>query len=319
MDLDALRDFIAVIESGGVTAGAKRRGAPKQTVSRRLLALEETLGVRLFDRSNRALRLTPEGRLLQDRAQRLVADFDETRRVLSDRSSAPAGLVRVSAPVLLGQTLLGRLAARVLERHPEIQLDIVLSDRRIDLIEDGFDVAIRVGQQDDSALISRVFARACTIIVAAPGAVARYPKVRHPGDLARVPCIVFGDKGGAATWTLRRNDVAETVKVRGRLTASSIQLCFDAACEGAGFASVPAYIASDAIRTGVLHHVLPKWRTGAVDMRLLYSSRRLMSPRLRAFIDVAVETFAEVDFGTNSGHDRQTSSLVPASPQGSLD
>lgn len=285
---------------GGVTAGAKRRAAPKQTVSRRLLALEADLGVRLFDRSNRALRLTPEGQVLHDRAQRLLADFDETRRVLADRSPAPAGLVRVSAPVLLGQTLLGRLAARVLAQHPEIRLDIVLSDRRVDLIEDGFDVAIRVGRQDDSALVGRTFARASTIVVAAPSAVARHPKVRHPRDLSRVTCIVFGEKGPSATWTLQRDDIAETIKVRGRLAASSIQLCFDAACEGAGFASVPAYIAADAIRTGRLQHILPKWRTGTVEMRILYSTRRLTSPRLRAFIDVAVDTLSEVDFAPNA-------------------
>lgn len=296
MDLEALRDFIAVIETGGVTAGAARRKAPKQTVSRRLLALETSLGVRLFDRSNRALRLTPEGRLLQERAQTLIADFDETQRLLADRASAPAGLVRVSAPVLLGQTLLGRLAARVLERHPEIQLEIVLSDRRVDLVDDGFDVAIRVGQHDDTALVSRVFARASTIVVAAPSTIARCASVRRPRDLARVPCIVFGDKAGAAVWTLRREEVAEQVKVSGSLASSSIQLCFDAACEGAGFASVPAYLAADAIRSGALHHVLPKWRTSFVDMRLLYSSRRLLSPRLRAFIDTAVDAFAEVDF-----------------------
>lgn len=300
MDLDTLRDFLAVVESGGVTAGAKRRAIPKQTVSRRLLALEDDLGVRLFDRSNRALRLTPEGQILRDRAQDLLADFDETRRVLVDRASAPAGLVRVSAPVLMGQTLLGRLAARVLARHPEIQLEIVLSDHRVDLIEEGFDVAIRVGQQHDSALVSRVFARASTIVVAAPSAIASHPKVRQPRDLSRVPCILFGDKGGSASWTLRRDGSAETVKVRGRLAASSIQLCFDAACGGAGFANVPAYIAADAIRAGVLCQVLPSWRSGEVDMRILYPSRRLMSPRLRAFIDVAVDTFSETDFGSVS-------------------
>lgn len=297
MDFDALRDFMAVVEAGGVSAGAKRLKLPKQTVSRRLLSLEADLGIRLFDRSNRALRLTPEGALLQERAQRLLADFDETRRALIDLASAPAGLVRVSAPVLLGQTVLGRLAARVLAKHPDMRLEVVLSDRRIDLIEDGFDVAIRVGKHDDSSLVGRVFARAATILVASPGTIARHPRVRHPQDLARVPCITFGDAGPAAEWTLQRDDVTETVNVRGQLTASSIQLCFDAACEGAGFASVPAYIAADAIRSGKLQHVLPKWRTGEVEMRLLYSTRRFMSPRLRAFIDVALETFAEVEFG----------------------
>jgi DNA-binding transcriptional LysR family regulator len=296
MDLDALRDFLAVIETGGVTAGAALRKAPKQTVSRRLRALEADLRVRLFDRSNRALRLTPEGRQLQERSRRLLADVDETRRLLTDRASTPAGPLRVSAPMLLGQSLLGRLAARVLAKHPEIQLEIVLSDRRVDLIEDGFDVAIRVGQHDDASLVGRVFARASTIVVAAPSTMARYTKVRRPSDLTRVPCILFGETAHEKTWTLQREDATERVVVTGRLAASSIQLCFDAACAGAGFASVPAYIASDAIRSGRLKRVLPGWHTGTVDMRIVYSSRRLMSLRLRAFLDIALETFSEVDF-----------------------
>lgn len=212
--------------------------------------------------------------------------------------------MRVSAPVLLGQTLLGRLAARTLAKHPEIQLEIVLSDHRVDLVEDGFDVAIRVGRLGDSALVSRTFARASTIVVAAPSLLEASPHVRRPGELARVPCILLGDKGSTASWVLRHQDgVAETIKVRGRLTASSIQLCFDAACAGAGFASVPAYLAADAIRTGVLRQVLPRWRTGEVDMRILYPSRRLMSPRLRAFIDIAVDTLSETHFGSSSPRD----------------
>ncbi len=298
--MDALRDFLAIIEAGGVSAGAARRKAPKQTVSRRLRALEADLGVRLFDRSNRALRLTPDGQILRERARSLLADFDETRRLLIDRAAAPAGLVRVSAPVLLGQTLLGALAARVLTTHPEIALEIVLSDRRVDLIEDGFDVAIRVGAHEDSALVGRTFARAATIIVASPSTLARHPKVRRPRDLARMPCIVFDERGGDTIWTLQREDAVESVKVCGRLAASSLQLCHDAACEGAGFANVPAFIAAEAIRAGRLVHVLPAWRTGMADMRLLYSSRRLMSPRLRAFMDVAIATFSEVDFSATA-------------------
>ena len=151
--------------------------------------------------------------------------------------------------------------------------------------------------------MSRTVARASTIVVASPSAIARHPSVRRPSDLARVPCILFGATGASATWTLYRPDGAETVKVHGQLAASSIQLCFDAACNGAGFASVPAYIAADAISEGALCHVLPPWRTGEVDIRLLYPSRRLLSPRLRAFIDVAVETFSEVNFGSNAAHD----------------
>jgi DNA-binding transcriptional LysR family regulator len=294
MDLESLRDFLAATDSGGVTAGAKRRGAPKQTVSRRLRALEAALGVRLFDRSNRALRLTAEGQLLQERARRLIAD--DVRRILTDRAAAPAGLLRISAPVLLGQTLMGRLAARVLQAYPGLRLEIALSDRRVDLVEDGFDVAIRVGRQDDAALVGRLFGRAATIIVASPTAIERHGAPSAPRDLEHLPCILFGESGAEVAWSLEHGERRQTIKAAGRLTASSLKLCFDAACAGVGFANVPAFIAAEAIAAGALRHVLPEWRSGTMEMRLLYASRRLLSPRLRAFIDIAVETFAEVDF-----------------------
>jgi DNA-binding transcriptional LysR family regulator len=296
LDLDALADFLAAIDAGGVTAAARRRGQPKQTVSRRLLALESELGVRLFDRSTRALRLTPEGALLEERARRVLADIEEAQRTLTDRSSAPEGLLRISAPVLLGQSVLGAVAARILAAYPKLRLEIVLSDRRVDLVEDGFDAAIRVGEHDDSSLMSRVFARAETIIVAAPSVVAKHGKPTRPEDLARKPCILFAATGSSATWTLSDGKRTCAVKVGGRLTCTSLQFCLDAATAGAGFASVPAYIARPSLEAGIIVRALPAWTSGHSPLRIVYSSRRLQSARLQAFLDEAVASFADVQF-----------------------
>lgn len=296
IDLDALADFLAVIDAGGVTAGARQRGEPKQSVSRRLLALEAHLGVRLFDRSTRALRLTPEGALLRESARRVIADIEETRRALADRSSAPEGLLGISAPVLLGQTVLGEVASRILAAHPKLRLEIVLSDRRVDLIEEGFDAAIRVGTQEDSSLISRVFAHAETVIVASPSTLAASKEPVRPADLADRPCIVFGNAEARPTWTLTDGARTESVTVSGRLTCTSLMLCLDAARAGAGFANIPAFIARPHLESGAIKRVLPTWRSDLAPLRIVYSSKRLMSARLRAFLEETVASLGEVQF-----------------------
>lgn len=296
LDFEALADFLATVDAGSVTAGAKRRGQPKQTVSRRIMALEAELGARLFDRSNRALRLTPEGALLLERARRHLADLEETRQTISDRSGSAAGLLRVSAPVLLGETLLGAVAARILAAYPNLKLEIVLSDRRVDLVEDGFDAAIRVGPQDDSSLIHRVFAYAETIIVASPAAIAAYGAPAHPSELSDRPCILIGERISWSEWVLTRDEESIRVKVNGRLSSTSLKFNLDAAAAGAGFASIPAYIVRPMIEAGAVEHVLPRWHSARVPLRVVYPSKRLPSARLRVFLEVVAANFNTVVF-----------------------
>jgi DNA-binding transcriptional LysR family regulator len=289
MDFEALSDFEAAVRMGGVSAAARARGQPKQTVSRRLMALEEALGVRLFDRSTRALRLTADGALLHERAQRILADVEETRRALMDRASEAEGPLRISAPVLLGQTLLGAVAARFVRAHPKVQLDLVLSDRRVDLIEDGFDAAIRVGPIVEATLVGRVFAQAETILVAAP----EMPRIVMPENLAVHACVLFGEGLRSAEWRFSRGEEQCTVRVKGPLSVSSLKLALDVAIAGGGFANVPAFLAREALASGALVRSLPEWNTGLADLRIVFSSRRLLSARLRAFIDLLVAAFPE--------------------------
>ncbi len=292
LDIEALADFLAVADAGGISAGARQRGMPKQTVSRRLRTLELELGVRLFDRSTRALRLTEEGGLLQDRARRILADLSETRTALTARPDTPRGLVRLSAPVLLGQTMLGPLAAHIANRWPGIRLEIVLSDRRVDLIEEGFDAAIRVGPEDHTGLVSRQLAVAHTLVVASPSLLAAYGTPQTPQELAELPCIQFGPEGRQTSWTLWQDQHREQIAIAGRLGFSAISLCLDAAVAGGGFALVPAFIARPLIARGALVRVLPHWHGGAVPVRLVTPDRRLVAARLTVVTDALVEAFA---------------------------
>ena len=295
LNLNSLADFLAAAEAGGVSGGARLRGEPKQTVSRRLSALESDLGVRLFERSARGLRLTPEGALLRERGQRILSELEDAQRTIRDSGAAPAGLVRVSAPTLLGQSVLGRVAARVARAYPGLRLEIALADRRVDLVEEGFDAAIRVGAQLDSDLIARVLTEAETFIVASPAFLQRRRAPTMPQDLVDFPCILFGDAGQKAVWSLSDGVRSHRVDVAGPIATNSLKLCLDAAVEGAGLASVPAFVARPLLATGALLRILPDWRTGLAPVRIVYPSRRFLSARLRAFIDETVACFAEID------------------------
>lgn len=291
MQIDALTDFLAVAATGTISAAARQRGQAKQTISRRLLDLERQLGTRLFDRSSRAMRLTAEGELLHHRAQAIVADLAEIEMLLTRRRDEPEGLLRISAPTLLGQALLGQVAAALLARHPELRLDIVLGDSRVDLVEEGFDAAIRVGRFDDSSLVSRLIGRPRTLLVAAPSLVDRFGLPATPADLAAWPAIGFGSGRFGTRWSLTKGSETAQIELDGRMTANSLLLCRDAALAGAGVAATPAFAAREAIAAGQLVHILPDWALPESELRIIFPSRRLMSARLRAFIE---ETSAQL-------------------------
>jgi DNA-binding transcriptional LysR family regulator len=293
MDIEALQDFLATIAAGSISAGARVRGQPKQTVSRRIRALEAELNVRLIDRSTRALALTPEGALLNERASRIVEDLEETKRALLDRAHAPVGLLRISAPMLLGQTLLGNVAAQYLSQYPSAKIEIILSDTRVDLVADGFDAAIRIGAFDDTSLVSRLFARAQTLVVASPSSLIRYGTPSTPSDLTKLPCICFGSRANSDAWQLQRGSERKSVDVNAVALVSSLKLALDMCISGSGFTTLPAFLAIDGIEKGELVRVLPDWNLGQAELRIVFPSRRLMSARLRAFIDILVSAFSD--------------------------
>jgi DNA-binding transcriptional LysR family regulator len=294
MDLAALSDFLAVVEAGGISAGARATGRPKQSVSRRLMQLEESLSVRLFERTTRALRLTAEGEYLRDRAASLLADLDETRRALVERAATVAGPLRISCPVLLGQTIMGQVAAKALARHPDLTLEIVLADRRVALVEEGFDAALRVGPNGDAGHGFVDLAVAETILVAAPSAL-QGAMPEHPSDISSLPIIAFSEAKDCAPWRVRRDTEEALISIKPALTSSSLMLCLEAAKAGAGVTRVPAFIAREALQTGQLVRLLLDWTAGTAPIRLIYPSRRLLSARLRAFIQVATEAFATAE------------------------
>lgn len=292
MDIESLSDFVAVVDAGSISAGARLRRQPKQSVSRRLILLEEELGVRLLDRSTRRLSVTTEGAMLLTKAKQILESVEEAKRSIHDRINRPTGLLRISAPVLFGQTLLGDLAVRFANTYPDCRLEFILANRRVDLIEEGFEAAIRVGPLGDSNLFARRFAVSQNILVAAPQWVGHVNGPQTPEILSKLPCIIFGEGLVSAPWRLVSNGQPSLeVEPKGQFCVSCLKLALDIARSGGGVAFVPEFLARPDIDLGTLVQLLPEWRGEPTDLQIVYSSRRFMSLRLRAFVDLLTETF----------------------------
>ncbi|MFC3076761.1 LysR family transcriptional regulator [Phenylobacterium terrae] len=288
-DLRALETFSAVVQAGGVGKAARALGRPKATLSRQIRELEQSLGVRLFERGARDLRPTAEGRLLHERTRAALHDLGEARQLLLDGSARPRGPLRVSAPVLLSNLFLGRLAADFTARHPEVRLEIAAEDRPVDLVEEGYDVAIRVNPDPAADLVGRLFARDELLVVAPAG------WRRPPADDAephRVPAVVNTATAPAAVWRCVGPEGELLVEAEPRLRLSSLLMVRDAVLAGAGVAQLPLSLVHGDLASGRLQ----SWGQApdrTVELWALHHSRRLASLKIAAFIDFICDAFPD--------------------------
>lgn len=283
MDLNALREFAAVIQQGSFAGAARKLDTPKSTVSKRIQDLERSLGVKLIERTTRRLRLTPEGALVLARAERILADADDISSSLGEGQDQVRGHLRIAAPQLFGQIFLGDVAALCRRLHPELTLEFVLTDSQPDLDEEGLDAAIRLGASAASSLIARPLFETNRVLVAAPGAVTTEPG--SPRDLADYPVALFG-LGLIQTWNLINHRDEMLVRVAGGVSFSSYPSLYQAVRAGAGLALLPEYMVREDIRRGDLVHHLPDWSTPPLSFSLVYPGARALTQRLRAFIDL---------------------------------
>jgi DNA-binding transcriptional LysR family regulator len=283
MDLLALADFNLVARHGGFGKAARAAARPKATLSRRVAELEAGLNLRLFERGGRALKLTEEGRALYERTAALLTELDETAAAIASGGDRPRGQLRVSAPLLFSQIAMGKLAAEFAVKYPEVRLEITTEDRAVDMVEEAFDLVIRVNPEPDESLVGRIFLRDRLVIVAGP-AVAR-PK----GDVV-VPAVVRGAGDQSAVWDVTTAAGRARVAVEPIPRLSSMIMVRDAVRVGAGAALLPVSLVNHDLAAGRLVH----W--GDVDgpeiaLWTLYPSRRLLSARVSAFLEHLKEAF----------------------------
>lgn len=288
MDLSGLADFNLVASHGGFGKASRISGRPKSTLSRHVMDLEQRLGVRLLERDARALRLTEEGQALYEQTHGLLAEIKEAGDAISAGLAIPRGRLRVSAPVLFSHTVLGRLAAGFSREYPEVHLDITAEDRNVDLIADGYDVAIRVNPRPDALLVGRCFARDDMLLVAPPA--LRPPAASPDGTPQHVPAVALADSSDSGPWHYEDGDTLNTVIPDVRLRLSSLIMIRDAVLANAGAALIPRSLLSQA-GPGAGFVIWGRLVNRPIELWVLHASRRLVSTKVTAFVDYLCNAF----------------------------
>ena len=286
-DLNQIVVFARVAQAGSFTAAARQLAMPKSTVSRKVAELEARLGARLLQRTTRKLGLTDAGRLYQAHAERIVAEIEAGSQAVGRTQSAPRGTLRVTAPLAFG--MLGPIVAAYLVRHPDVQVELTCTDRALDLVDDGLDVAVRAGQLADSSLVARSLGAFRYVLVAAPRYCKRHGTPRAPADLARHACLTFGAGASPRVWRLHAGGKQAEVRVTPRLSVNDFDMLRDAARAGVGIASLADFTCSDDLAQGKLRRVLPEWRSSETPVHALYPTARQLSPKVTTFVALLQE------------------------------
>ncbi|KPQ05556.1 MAG: transcriptional regulator, LysR family [Rhodobacteraceae bacterium HLUCCA12] len=285
------RMFAAVMETGGFTAAAGRLGTTSGQASKLVSRLEGALGVRLLNRTTRAVAPTEAGRAYYERLRPLLDEFDSLDAAVRDATQAPSGRVRLSAPLTFGGLELVPILNDFALSWPGIALDVSFSDRVVSLVDEGFDMAIRIGRPDDSSMIARKLCDMRLLVVAAPGWLARNDAPTVPQALSEQDCIIDTNYRDPGRWPFRHEGAQITVPVRGRLRYSNAQACLSAAEAGLGLACVPAFVAGDALRAGRVRQVLRAHEPVPFGVHAVYPHSRHLAARVRVLVDFLAERF----------------------------
>ena len=284
--------FIRVVEAGSISAAADRLGVAKSAVSRRLKELEEHLGVELFHRTTRKMNLTDTGRAFYHQSVRILEDVLEAEHATSQAHGTLKGSLKIALPSTFGLMHMGPAINEFLQTHPEIEFDLDFNDREVDMIEEGFDLAIRIANLPDSSLIARRLASIQTVICASPSYLEQMGVPKTPDDLREHRCLVYSLLRDFDYWCLTdSNGVEIKTKIHPHLKASTGEFLRDAAVEGRGVIFIPSFIAYKEIESGALVPVLEDFKTQQLDAYAIYPQTRHLSQRVRAFVDFLVERF----------------------------
>jgi DNA-binding transcriptional LysR family regulator len=284
---------VSVVEAGSISAAADRLNLAKSAVSRRLAELEARLGVSLFHRTTRRLNLTDSGRDYYARCVAILADVEEAESALSQAHCALKGTLRIALPLAFGLLHLAPLIQTFMTEHPEVIFDLDFNDRQIDLMQEGFDLAVRIATLEDSTLIARRLAPIRHVVCASPDYLTRRGTPRTASDLARHVCLAYSNVRDPGLWRYRRpNGEPAQVRVPLRLAASSGEFLLRAAIAGEGVVLLPTFYVHEALRTGQLLPVLADHVWPELSAYAVYPPTRHLPRRARAFIDFLVQRLA---------------------------
>ena len=284
--LDELATFVAILDAGSLAEAGRRLRRSPPAVTRALAALEERLDARLVERTTRRLAPTEAGRRLAEQARQLLADHDELVREAAGAGGAPRGLLRVTAPLVFGRKHVLPLVAAFLGAYPAVQIEVVLSDRNLDLVGEGLDVAVRIGRLADSGLIARWVGEVRRVLVASPAYLAARSVPRNPRDLASHDAVLTSSRSVPLEWRFRSAAGRErVVRPLPKLVVNEVEAALVAVRAGRGVTSALSYQVADDLASGALVRLLADWEPPPLPVHLIAPSARHMPPRVRAFLD----------------------------------
>lgn len=289
--LDCDRMLVAVLDSGSFAEAARRLGVSPGQASKLVSRLEADLGVQLLKRTTRALSPTEVGQAYYERMKLLLEEFDTLDASVRNASGAPAGRLRLTAPMSFGKIQLTPLLVAFADAFPDIQLEVSLSDRVVNLVDEGFDMAVRVGKPADSSLIARKLCDTRIVVIAAPAYLARRGRPRRPEELAAHECIVDDNFRDPLNWRFRRGEDEVTVAVAGRLRFSNGEACLTAAEAGFGIARVPNFIAGRSLADGRVELLLDDLQDPPLDIYALYPPAKHLALKVRTLVDFLAACF----------------------------
>jgi DNA-binding transcriptional LysR family regulator len=295
IDLNDLPIFIRVASLKSVSRAALDLGMPKSTVSRRLSALEERLGVRLLARTHKRVSLTAAGESFLSRVSPIISVLEASTKAIVSDDRAMHGKIRVSVPYDFGVALCGGLVTEFMAHNPDIEVELFLADRQVDLVGEGFDVAVRIGALHDRSVVAKRIGRMDGHLVASASYLGRRGAPSHPSDLATHDCIVFNSPPFDKHWRLTGPDgKVIDVEVHARFTANALPVVTGAVFAGMGVARLPTYAIGDALAARRVVRVLPEWSTGERPVFVVFHSKQKLPARVRGFVDFAVRNGADL-------------------------
>lgn len=287
--LACMRAFVAVVEAGGFSQAARCTGVSKALISKQVARLEEELGVRLLHRTTRRVSATSSGQAYFEQCRPLLMELDELDASIHSDTAEPRGDLRVTAPISFAEIRLMSAVAEFSRRYPEVRLNLVLSDRFVDLVEERIDVAIRIGDLEDSSMVARRLGSTAMLVCASPEYLARRGEPKEPDQLAEHTCVVDSNHPDGSLWTLGSDDHGVTVDAPTRILVNSARAVRELVLAGQGISYLPSFAVSDDITEGRLKRLLPAFEQKPLGIFALYPHRRHLSAKVRLFIETAVE------------------------------
>ncbi|WP_419798757.1 MAG: LysR family transcriptional regulator [Terasakiella sp.] len=290
-NLTGMMIFAQVVQSGSFSKAADDLGMSKSSVSKKVTFLEDRLGVRLLNRTTRKLSLTEVGQVFYERCERIMSEAEEAELAITRLQDEPRGHLKISAPVSFGVKHLGRPLAAFIGKYEDLSVDVQLNDRYVDIVDEGFDLAIRIGRLPDSSLIAKKVGSSRMVVCASPDYWQKHTKPTHPRQLEDMNCLIYTLSRNSGGWSYQENGKTHLVKIEGDVKANNGDIIRDMAVNGAGVAVSPAFIVGRELANGVLESVMEEYEVEPINIYAVYPHNRHLSAKVRLFVDFLKDWF----------------------------